>query len=82
MSIDPRQITSKAEFLEFLESLRTSLAQRPEQWENATLESYLEALGAWIDAFENSYRNKGEPVPTGVNWRFMAEALLAAKIYG
>ena len=81
MNIEPRQVRSKAEFLEFLEALRASLRDSPEQWENPTLERYLEALAAWVDACEYSYRNRGEPVPSGINWRFMAEALAAAQIY-
>jgi hypothetical protein len=81
MTINPRQITSKAEFLTFLESLRVSLKHSPEQWENPTLESFLEALGGWIGAFEYSYQNRGEAVPTDINWRFMAEALTAGQMY-
>lgn len=81
MSIDPRQVRSKADFLAFLEALQASLKDNPDQWENPTLERYLEALAAWVDASDNSYRNRGEPVPTDINWRFMAEAFLAGQMY-
>ena len=81
MSIEPRQVRSKAEFLEFLGALQASLKDSPEQWENPTLGGYLEALAAWVEASDNSYRNRGEPVPTDINWRFMAEAFAAGQMY-
>jgi hypothetical protein len=49
-------------------------------WENDTLARYLEALGALLDSIENSYANKGEPVPDDP-WELMIRALKGARYY-
>lgn len=52
-----------------------------DQWENATLERYLEALAAWIQASPNWYRNFDQPMPPDGDWKLFARALSAAVVY-
>ncbi|NNJ25054.1 DUF7660 family protein [Alienimonas chondri] len=42
----PEGVRSRAEFAEFLQRLRGDLEVRPDEWENVTLESFLEAFAA------------------------------------
>jgi len=41
-------IRSKGDLVEFVRSLRFDLLNAPQEWENDTLESYLEAISAWL----------------------------------
>jgi hypothetical protein len=81
MSPEPKNVNSRAEFLHFVEALRTDLKQNPEGWENSTLDLYLDAIAAWVRAYENYYTNTNQPVPTNISWRFFADVLTAARIY-
>ena len=81
MTQDPDSVATKAEFLQFLEDLREDLARNPDDWENPTLERYLEAMTAWVQASDGFYRNLGRSIPGNISWRFFAEALAAARIY-
>lgn len=74
-------VTTKAEFVELVRSLRADLVQNPEQWENVTLESFLEAMAAWVEDMEGYYRNNGLPHPENVPWRVFADVLLASRMY-
>ena len=52
----------------------------PATWENRTVESYVEALSAWLDDCEGYYENLGRTVPEN-GWEILADALQAAKSY-
>ena len=54
--------------------LLDDLAANPTEWENPTLEHYLESMAAWLE----SYGNKHHPSPS---WDFIIQMLEAAKIY-
>jgi hypothetical protein len=43
---DPKQIQSRADFVAFVAELEADLKSYPNEWENPTLETFLEALGA------------------------------------
>ncbi|MFD7961227.1 hypothetical protein ACFV5J_10540 [Streptomyces zaomyceticus] len=55
--------------------------QRGEEWENRTVEDYLEALAAWIADSPGSYRHLGEEMPPEGDWTFFARALSVAVVY-
>ncbi|MFC6010244.1 DUF7660 family protein [Nocardia lasii] len=75
------EILTKAEFVACVDNLRIDLLENPEQWENVTLESFLEALGAWVDGSDGWYRNHGKELPHNRDWTFFARALEAAAVY-
>ncbi|MES2674526.1 MAG: hypothetical protein V4660_09810 [Pseudomonadota bacterium] len=47
---------------------------KTEDWENLTLESFLEAMHAWLETM--GPRINGKP-----SWKFIEHMILAAKIY-
>jgi hypothetical protein len=49
-------------------------------WENVTLERYLEALTALLGSVENHYANTGQSTPDDP-WRIIAEVLKGARYY-
>lgn len=50
------------------------------EWENESLERYLEALEALLESVENCYINEGVAVPLNP-WEIMASALKWARDY-
>ena len=74
-------VQSRADFLAVVQTLLRDLQDRPEEWANADLSSFLEAVGAWIEDMDGYYQNLGRPVPGQPTWQVLAEMLLAAKVY-
>jgi hypothetical protein len=74
-------IKTRGEFVAFVHELRQNLQSTPSEWENLSLDDYLEALAAWVEDCDGFYANRGEAVPRDLNWKFLGEALLAAKFY-
>jgi len=68
------RVASKDQLAAFVHALANDLHSHPEEWENATLETYLEALSVWLEV-------KGEPPPQSPRWKDIANMLIAAKIY-
>lgn len=57
------------------------LRSRPDAWENASLDRYLEALAAWVEDMDGYYQNRGQAAPEQPNWKTLGEILLAATTY-
>jgi hypothetical protein len=76
-----RKIATREELIAFVSLLRQDLDQHAEQWENATLESYLEALQAVLTDWRGRFVNRGEVAPEVPSWCLIAEILLAASVY-
>ncbi|MFP3991341.1 hypothetical protein U9R90_28525 [Streptomyces sp. E11-3] len=65
----------------FLRRLRQDFETSGAQWENRTLDSFLEALEAWVSDAPGWYANHGQELPADGGWMFMARALSAARFY-
>ena len=72
LSAAAANISTKEELATFIANLREDLAHNDGEWENVTLEAYLEAMEAWIADSEF-----GDEPP----WRILAKVLLAAGRY-
>ena len=75
------QVESRADFAGFVGSLLADLREKPEEWENNDLASFLGAVKAWIEDMDGYYKNIGERTPEHPSWRTLAQILLAAKSY-
>lgn len=60
--------------LQTLRVLRDDFARNPDEWENPTLDRYLEAMQAWLGAVQDR-------VGTQPSWRLFILMLQAAKHY-
>ncbi len=76
-----KNIETRDDFVVFMRNLLRDWRQHPEQWENASLEAYLEAIAAWVQDMDGYYCNRGEPFPKHLTWKNVGEILLAARIY-
>jgi hypothetical protein len=75
------EIRSKEDLLKFLSALRKDLVTNKEDWENPTLDMYLEAMEAWIKAMDYCYINTNQSIPEQPTWKVFADILYAARIY-
>jgi hypothetical protein len=75
------RIQTREDLAAFIHDLRRDLAHNPEEWENPTLDRFLEAMAGWIEDADGFYRNQGLPAPSADAWRTVAQALSAARVY-
>lgn len=74
-------ISSKEDFINFVELLVSNLKNNPEEWTNKTLPEYLESISSWTEDMEGYYQNNSMPIPENINWKVFANILIAAKMY-
>lgn len=74
-------VSSKEELADFIDALRADLRTDEAEWENPTLEQYLEAMAAWIRVMDRAYENTSRNFPEKPSWKLFADILFAAKIY-
>lgn len=76
-----KSIQTREELADFVEALLKDLRENGSDWENASLEGFLDAMAAWIRSMPSAYKNMGKALPSSGDWRAMADILLAAKMY-
>ena len=81
MSIDDKAVHSKADFINFLKELSKNYKNSPDEWETKKLGSFFEAMAGWVGDMEGYYQNNHLKEPADINWGFIANMFLAAKIY-
>ncbi|KIV54078.1 hypothetical protein AM501_07720 [Aneurinibacillus migulanus] len=75
------QVTTKNQFLEFLNLLNKDFKLNVDEWENKSIDNYLEAIESWIEEMEGYYKNNNLPVPNNIDWNFLATIFYVGKIY-
>ena len=74
-------ISSKEDLAVFVEALHADFMANPDRWENATLDSFLEAMAAWIPSMDNVRRNMGKESLERPEWSTFADILYASTMY-
>ena len=74
-------IQTRHDLASFISALADDLRSNPEEWENTTLGSFLDALAAWTNDTSGYYRNMNENVPVNPEWKTFADMLAAARVY-
>jgi hypothetical protein len=75
-------IETRDDLATFVGELRQDLLRHPDEWQNLTLDHYLESLSAWLaEMAEDDARPGGDQMPETPSWRALGEMLLAAKYY-
>lgn len=75
------KISTKDEFIAFIEQLKNDKLEKPEEWENSDIESYLTGISSWVDDMDGYYKNLGKNIPSNINWNFIATLFYVGKIY-
>ena len=76
-----REVQTREDLAVFVQRLRADLLARSDEWENATLERFLEAFAAWCVDMPGYFADIGEPLPEQPNWHLVARMLSAAAVY-
>lgn len=64
-----------------VDQMSADLRQHPDEWENHTLERFLDALAATLGALDSLHHNRDEVLPDPPTWKVIAEALVIASGY-
>lgn len=78
---DVSNVATNADVAEVVQRMLSDLLAHPDEWENPTLERFLEALAACLEAIPDVYANTGEQLPKEPSWRILAEVLIKASGY-
>jgi hypothetical protein len=81
MIIDEKVVETKAEFIFFLNELSKDYKNSPDGWKNKRMEKFFEAMAGWVGDREEFYKDNPPLEPADINWGFIANMFLAAKIY-
>lgn len=76
-----KRVADRESFVRFVELMSTDLKENPQSWGNRDLGSFLEAYASWIEDMEGYYENQKLETPKNINWQFMTDSLMAARIY-
>lgn len=73
---------NKSEFIQFIENLRTDFVENKEQWENKTIEDYLEAISRYTEDIDGYYKNTNHDIDLEkIDWKVFADILKGSSIY-
>lgn len=72
-------INTRKDFTAFVKELHSDLKANPNQWENTTLETFLEALSAYAEDIQGYYDNR-QPA-NEASWQTFADMLRGASGY-
>lgn len=75
------KIKTKDDLILFVLNLVADYRESPNSWENATLDSFLEALAAYLEDIDGFYRNQNREIPDKPTWGYIADLLMGAKYY-
>jgi hypothetical protein len=71
---------TKKEFTQFIDNLRADFIENKEQWENKTIEDYLEAVSRYIEDIDGYYTNQEIDLEK-VDWKVFADILKGSSMY-
>lgn len=81
-TLDPKNaIRTREELAAWVKNLSEEFRANPNSWDNNNLESFLDAMAAWIEDMDGYYLNHKQPVPTTPEWKTLALILAAARYY-
>jgi len=74
MELDPGDVKTRVDLIDFIDHLRVDFNENKEEWENCDIDSFLEAMSAWLN-------DMGDRVESHDKYALVAIALAAASIY-
>jgi hypothetical protein len=75
------QVQDHRDLARIVEAMRADLLAHPNEWENHTLEHYLDGLAALADSLDSLLTNREEDMPKQPSWTLIAELLTGASGY-
>jgi len=80
-SVDPATVSSRDDFVIFLQALVKDLNDHPRGDTNDTTVVYLEAMSGWVADMDGAFKNWGQAPPSSPTWKLFAQIILAATVY-
>lgn len=78
----PESVQTRAALADFVQQLHSDLLARPDDWENPTLASFLEAMAAYLQDVPGYLRNVDLPIDAErPSWQLFALVLAGARCY-
>lgn len=75
-------INTRQDFTAFVKELHSDLKANPDEWENTTLETFLEALAAYAEDIQGYYDNRQPGTDADApRWQTFADMLRGASVY-
>ncbi len=74
-------VRTREDLAAFVVALRADLLNNVADWENPTLERFLEALAAWCTDMPGFFTSQGRDEPVQPDWNLVARMLIAAASY-
>lgn len=75
-------VVDRPTFVQFLSLLHEDYLSNKEDWENITLDTFLEALGAYAKDIQQVYNNTNQDIDANIpTWKVFSDILKGAKIY-
>ena len=74
-------IKSREDFVLFVEILSKNYTENKIEWENDTLETYLETMCGYAKDVNGYYKNTNQGNADVPTWKLFADIMLGAKIY-
>jgi hypothetical protein len=86
MTFDDYNVADRTSFIEFLGLLKDDLTRNKNNWENKTLEDFLEAMTRYADDIQSYYDNNKNDLGGQINadipsWRVFADILRGSRVY-
>lgn len=75
------QVSSHADAARIVVQMLDDPRAHPTEWENPTLERFLDAPAGRQEGLPGLYANRGEQFPTQPTWKLLTEALVSASGY-
>ncbi|WP_439480525.1 DUF7660 family protein [Chryseobacterium aquaticum] len=68
--------------MQFIENLRLDFIQNKEQWENKTIEDYLEAISRYTEDINGYYKNTNQDIDLKeIDWKVFSDILKGSSMY-
>ena len=86
MNFNNCKVTDRKSFIEFLELFRKDLNRNNNEWENKTLDDFLEAMTRYSEDIQGYYDNLKNELGAHINadvpsWRVFADIMRGSRIY-
>ena len=76
------EVTNRQSFIKFIELLRQDFLDNPNEWENKTIDDFLDAICSYSEDIQGYYDNMKLNINAdNANWSTFADILKGAKIY-
>lgn len=76
------KITDRQSFAVFIKLLRQHYIEHPNEWENKTIDTFLEAMSDYVEGIQQYYDNTKQNVNADIaSWKIFSDIFQGARIY-